>query len=203
MSGPRQASRSTLWRRATSRQTTPGRCARIPNVPMRSSIAYQRAAGANRRTSPARSCSSRPRPPTMSTHGTCRRWRVAGPMSALDQIARHGVVPVVVIDDPGAAPALGDALAAGGLPVAEITFRTSGAVRAIKLLAGDPAFTVGAGTVLSPADVDRAVEAGAQFVVSPGLDADVVRRCRERDVTVIPGVATPSETMAALREGLS
>ena len=95
-------------------------------------------------------------------------------MSALDQIARHGVVPVVVIDDPGAASALGDALAAGGLPVAEITFRTSGAVRAIELLAGDPSFTVGAGTVLSEADVDRAVEAGAQFIVFPRPG----RRCR-------------------------
>lgn len=123
-------------------------------------------------------------------------------MSALDRIAGHGVVPVVVIDDPALAPALGDALTAGGLPVAEITLRTSEAVRAIRLLAGDPAFTVGAGTVLNPADVDRAVEAGAQFIVSPGLDADVVRRCRERAVTVVPGVATPSETMAAVRAGL-
>jgi 2-dehydro-3-deoxyphosphogluconate aldolase/(4S)-4-hydroxy-2-oxoglutarate aldolase len=123
-------------------------------------------------------------------------------MSALDQITACGVVPVVVIDDCGAAPALGDALTAGGLPVAEITFRTSAAVQSVELLAHDPRLTVGAGTVLSPAGVDRAVEAGARFVVSPGFDAGVVRRCREHGVAVLPGIATPSEAMAALREGL-
>ena len=73
---------------------------------------------------------------------------------------------------------------------------------AIALLAGDPRLTVGAGTVLNPADVDRALGAGAQFIVSPGFDAAVVRRCRELGVAVLPGVATPSEVMAALREGL-
>jgi 2-dehydro-3-deoxyphosphogluconate aldolase / (4S)-4-hydroxy-2-oxoglutarate aldolase len=123
-------------------------------------------------------------------------------MSVLDRIAAYGVVPVVVIDDADAAPALGDALIAGGLPVAEITFRTPAAVRAAELLARDPRLTVGAGTVLSPADVDRAVKAGAQFIVSPGFDAAIVRRCREHGVAVIPGVATPSEVMAALRADL-
>jgi 2-dehydro-3-deoxyphosphogluconate aldolase/(4S)-4-hydroxy-2-oxoglutarate aldolase len=123
-------------------------------------------------------------------------------MSAPDKIAACGIVPVVVIDDYGTAPALGDALLAGGLPVAEITFRTSGAVKAIELLAQDPRFTVGAGTVLSPADVERALGAGARFIVSPGFDAGVVRRCRELGAAVIPGVATPSEAMAALRHGL-
>ncbi|HEY6398749.1 MAG TPA: bifunctional 4-hydroxy-2-oxoglutarate aldolase/2-dehydro-3-deoxy-phosphogluconate aldolase, partial [Solirubrobacteraceae bacterium] len=123
-------------------------------------------------------------------------------MSALDRICTYGVVPVVVIDDCDAAPALGDALIAGGLPVAEITFRTSRAVQVIELLANDPRLTVGAGTIVSPADVNRALDAGAQFIVSPGFDAAVVRRCRELDVAVIPGVATPSDAMAALREGL-
>lgn len=123
-------------------------------------------------------------------------------MSALDRIGTYGVVPVVVIDDSDAAPALGDALIAGGLPVAEITFRTSGAVQALELLAHDPRLTVGAGTIVSPADVNRALAAGAQFVVSPGFDASVVRHCRELNVEVIPGVATPSDVMAALRAGL-
>jgi 2-dehydro-3-deoxyphosphogluconate aldolase / (4S)-4-hydroxy-2-oxoglutarate aldolase len=123
-------------------------------------------------------------------------------MTVLDLIAACGVVPVVVIDNWEAAPALGDALLAGGLPVAEITLRTSAAVRAAELLARDPRFTVGAGTVLNPADVDRAVAAGARFIVSPGLDPEVVRRCRELGAAVIPGIATPSEAMAALREGL-
>jgi 2-dehydro-3-deoxyphosphogluconate aldolase/(4S)-4-hydroxy-2-oxoglutarate aldolase len=123
-------------------------------------------------------------------------------MSALDQIRGYGVVPVVVIDDCDAAPALGDALVAGGLPVAEITFRTSQAAQALELLAHDPRLTVGAGTIVSPADVDRALDAGAPFIVSPGLEAAVVGRCRELGVPVIPGVATPSDTMAALRERL-
>src|ERR1044071_6438665 len=195
-------------RPATSRQTTPGRCVRTPRAPARSSNASPRAAGEGRRTSPGPSCSSPPRPPTTSTEQSLRSmadgWadERAGPMSALDRIAGCGVVPVVVIDDCDAAPALGDALVAGGLPVAEITFRTSAAVQAIKLLARDPHFMAGAGTVLSPADVDRAVEAGAQFIVSPGFAAGVVRRCRELGVAVIPGIATPSEAMAAQREEL-
>lgn len=127
---------------------------------------------------------------------------MAQPVSTLGRIVSFGVIPVVVIDDWAAAPALGDALAAAGLPVAEITFRTPAAVRAVELLARDSPVMVGAGTVLSPADVDRAVAAGAQFIVSPGFDAEVVRRCRELGVAVIPGVATPSEAMAALREKL-
>lgn len=127
---------------------------------------------------------------------------MAGPVNALGRIAACGIVPVVVIDDWHDAAALGDALTAGGLPVAEITFRTSAAVRAIELLAHDSRLTVGAGTVLSPADADRAHQAGAQFIVSPGFDVQVVRRCRELGVPVIPGVATPSEAMAALRDRL-
>lgn len=123
-------------------------------------------------------------------------------MNALDRIAACGVVPVVVIDDGGTAPALGDALTAGGLPVAEITFRTSAAGQAIRLLARDPHFMAGAGTVLTPADVDRAVAAGAQFIVSPGFSAEVVHRCRELGVAVMPGIATPSEAMLAQREEL-
>lgn len=123
-------------------------------------------------------------------------------MSALDRIAALGVVPVVVLDDVDAAPSLGDALAAGGLPCAEITFRTSAAAGALETLAADPRLTVGAGTILDVAAVDRAVSIGAQFIVSPGLDLDVVRRCAELGVPVIPGVATPSEAMAARREGL-
>lgn len=123
-------------------------------------------------------------------------------MNVLDRICTCGVIPVVVIDDRDAAPALGDALIAGGLPVAEVTLRTSQAVQALELLAHNPRLTVGAGTIVSPADVNRALDAGAQFIVSPGFEAAVVRRCRELDVAVIPGVATPSDVMAALREGL-
>ena len=124
-------------------------------------------------------------------------------MSALACIAAIGVVPVVVIDDVDAAPSLGDALCAGGLNCVEITYRTSAAAGALETLAADPRLTVGAGTILDAIDVDRAVSAGAEFIVSPGLDLDVMRRSRELDVAVIPGVATPTEVMAARRAGLS
>jgi 2-dehydro-3-deoxyphosphogluconate aldolase / (4S)-4-hydroxy-2-oxoglutarate aldolase len=127
---------------------------------------------------------------------------MARPVNALERIAACGVIPVVVIDDVDAAPSLGDALYAGGLPCAEITFRTSAAAGALEMLAADPRLTVGAGTVLDAAAVDHAVSLGAQFIVSPGFGVDVVHRCRELDVPVVPGVATPSEAMAACREGL-
>jgi 2-dehydro-3-deoxyphosphogluconate aldolase/(4S)-4-hydroxy-2-oxoglutarate aldolase len=127
---------------------------------------------------------------------------MARPVSVLERIAASGVIPVVVLDDVDAAPSLGDALYAGGLACAEITFRTSAAAGALELLAADPRLTVGAGTILDARAVDRAVSVGAQFIVSPGLDLEVVRRCRELGVPVIPGVATPTEAVAARREGL-
>lgn len=127
---------------------------------------------------------------------------MARPLTALERIAAIGVVPVVVLDDAESASALGDALLAGGLPCAEITFRTAAAAAAIEVLARDERITVGAGTVLRPAQVDQAVAAGAKFIVSPGLDTGVVRRCAVLEVPVIPGIATPTEAMAALREGL-
>ena len=114
-----------------------------------------------------------------------------------------GVVPVITIDDAAQAPGLGAALLAGGLPVAEITFRTDAAAEAIAALrAAVPGVLVGAGTVLDAETVDRALGAGAEFVVAPGLSPAVVERCRERDVAVIPGVATPTEIEAALALGL-
>jgi 2-dehydro-3-deoxyphosphogluconate aldolase/(4S)-4-hydroxy-2-oxoglutarate aldolase len=128
---------------------------------------------------------------------------MARPVSSLERIAAIGVIPVVVIDDADAAPRLGDALCAGGLPCAEITFRTGAAAVALEMLAADPRLVVGAGTILDARAVDRAVSVGAQFIVSPGLDLGVVRRCRELEVPVIPGVATPTEVMAAHRDGLS
>jgi 2-dehydro-3-deoxyphosphogluconate aldolase/(4S)-4-hydroxy-2-oxoglutarate aldolase len=123
-------------------------------------------------------------------------------MTALERVQACGVVPVVVLDDASAAQSLGEALIAGGLPCAEITFRTAAAEHAIEVLARDERLTVGAGTILDPGQVDRAAAAGAQFVVSPGLDLDVVRRCRELDLPVIPGIATPTEAMSAVRAGL-
>ena len=94
------------------------------------------------------------------------------------------------------------ALAEGGLPVAEITFRTAVAAAAIRRIADDTDVLVGAGTVVRPEQVDEAVAAGARFIVTPGLSLRVIERCRELDVLVIPGVATATEVIAALDQGL-
>jgi len=124
-------------------------------------------------------------------------------MSVLDVLARVRIVPVVVLDDAGTAERLGDALKAGGLPIAEVTFRTDAAEAALRAMAKDPDLLVGAGTVIRADQVDRAVLAGARFIVSPGLSASVVQRARDYDVPVFPGVATPTDVMTALDLGLS
>jgi 2-dehydro-3-deoxyphosphogluconate aldolase/(4S)-4-hydroxy-2-oxoglutarate aldolase len=123
-------------------------------------------------------------------------------VSALDILGPHRVVPVVVLDDAGRAADLGDALRIGGLPVAEVTFRSPGAVGVLGALAARGDLLVGAGTVLTTEQVDRAHDAGAGFVVSPGLSVAVVQRCRELGLPVLPGVCTPGEIMAALDLGL-
>jgi 2-dehydro-3-deoxyphosphogluconate aldolase/(4S)-4-hydroxy-2-oxoglutarate aldolase len=111
-------------------------------------------------------------------------------------------VPVVVLDDPGRAAPLADALQRGGIRCAEITLRTPAALGAIAALRDLSDFTVGAGTVLTPRDVDRVVDAGARFVVSPGLAEDVVERAQALGVDVFPGVATATEVQRAIRLGL-
>src|SRR6478752_2774367 len=121
----------------------------------------------------------------------------------LAKLAGHLLVPVVVIDDAPSADSLGDGLAAGGLPVAEVTFRTAAGLEALRRLAARGDLLVGAGTVLTPAQVDEAVAAGAEFIVSPGLSRAVVERCLERDVLPLPGAVTATEVQAALELGLS
>ncbi len=123
-------------------------------------------------------------------------------MTATDVLGGHRIVPVVVLDDPGAADDLGAALVRGGLPVAEVTFRTPAAAQVLRRLADRGDLVVGAGTVLTTEQVDRAHEAGARFVVSPGLSADVVGRCQDLGLPVVPGVSTATELMSALRLGL-
>jgi 2-dehydro-3-deoxyphosphogluconate aldolase/(4S)-4-hydroxy-2-oxoglutarate aldolase len=113
------------------------------------------------------------------------------------------LVPVVVIDDAGRAEGLAEALVSGGLPVAEVTFRTTAAEAAIEAMAARGDVLVGAGTVLNPEQVDRAGAAGASYVVSPGLSRAVVDRCREHGVAVLPGAVTATEVQAALELGLS
>jgi len=125
------------------------------------------------------------------------------PLGPLEGIARARVVPVVVVDDAAQGVLVASALRDGGLPVAEVTFRTAGARAAIEAIARDvPDVLVGAGTVVTAAQVDEAVDAGARFLVSPGLSAGVVRRAQELGVPVVPGVATPSDVIAALDLGL-
>jgi len=112
------------------------------------------------------------------------------------------IVPVIVVDDPAVAEPLGAALLAGGLTCAEVTLRTPAALAALRILAERPELLVGAGTVVNVGQLEQAVGAGAKFVVSPGLSAAVVRRGRELGVPVLPGIATATELMAALDEGV-
>ncbi|HEY3339942.1 MAG TPA: bifunctional 4-hydroxy-2-oxoglutarate aldolase/2-dehydro-3-deoxy-phosphogluconate aldolase [Propionicimonas sp.] len=113
------------------------------------------------------------------------------------------IVPVVVINQASRAEALGEALVAGGIPVAEVTFRTAAAPEAIRRMSANADLLVGAGTVLSVAQVDQAVDAGATFIVSPGFSAAVVQRAQHHGVPVFPGAVTPTEIMAALDLGLT
>lgn len=117
-------------------------------------------------------------------------------------IATGRVLPVVVLDDAGAAVPLAAALTTGGLRSVEVTFRTDAAADAIRAMSQHPDLLVGAGTVLTPAQVDQAVEAGARFVVTPGFGPAVVRRCQELGIPVFPGVATATEIQMALDAGL-
>lgn len=121
----------------------------------------------------------------------------------LEQIQKIGIVPVIKLDDAAHAVPLARALCAGGLPVAEVTFRTSAAAEAIAHIAAEvPEMLVGAGTILTEQQVDEAVAAGAKFIVSPGTNPAVVRRCQEKGIPVTPGVVTPTEIEAALALGL-
>ncbi|WP_456845942.1 bifunctional 4-hydroxy-2-oxoglutarate aldolase/2-dehydro-3-deoxy-phosphogluconate aldolase [Cellulomonas sp. P5_C6] len=121
----------------------------------------------------------------------------------LQRLAAHRLVPVVVIDDAAHADALAQALVDGGLPVAEVTFRTPAAGDAIRAMAARGDVLVGAGTVLTPAQVDAAVAAGASYVVSPGTSRAVVERCQEHGVLALPGAVTATEVQAALELGLT
>ncbi len=120
----------------------------------------------------------------------------------LETLASHRLVPVVVLDDAGDAAGLAEALVAGGLPVAEVTFRTSAAAEAIAVIAKRGDVLVGAGTVLNVQQVDEAFEAGAQYIVSPGLSEAVVHRCQELGIPVLPGAVTATEITRALEMGL-
>lgn len=120
-----------------------------------------------------------------------------------EKIAGFGVVPVVVLDDVKDAAPLAKALVEGGLPCAEVTFRTAAAEESIRIMAKEyPDMFVGAGTVLTIEQVDRAVAAGAKFIVSPGFDPEIVDYCLEKEIPVFPGCITPSEVAQAVKRGL-
>ena len=119
-----------------------------------------------------------------------------------DEMFCARIVPVVVLHDAKDAEPLGRALIAGGLPVAEVTFRTAAAVESIRAMSAVEGLIVGAGTVLNPAQVEQALEAGASFIVSPGLRRDVVLAAQAAGIPVLPGAVTPSEIMAAQELGL-
>ncbi len=123
-------------------------------------------------------------------------------MSGVDVLHGSRIVPVVVIDDASFAPDLADALAAGGIPTAEITLRTPAALDAIRAVAGRSGFAVGAGTVTTVAQVEAAVDAGATYLVSPGFDDAVVERAAELGIPFLPGVATATEIQRAIAAGL-
>ena len=124
-------------------------------------------------------------------------------MDVLKQLSQIGIVPVIAIDDAADAVPLCRALAEGGLPCAEITFRTAAAAEAIENVSRElPEVLVGAGTVLTCEQVDRAVAAGAKFIVSPGLKPTVVKHCLSIGIPVTPGTANPSDVETALSLGL-
>ena len=124
-------------------------------------------------------------------------------MDVLSALGATRLVPVVVLDSAADAGPLGAALVAGGLPVAEVTFRTAAAEDAIRAMSDRGDMIVGAGTVLTVEQVDRAVAAGARYIVSPGLSRAVVERCGEHGVVALPGAVTATEIQAALELGIT
>ena len=120
-----------------------------------------------------------------------------------EQFQEYGEVPVVVLEDARDALPLAQALTQGGLPCAEVTFRTRAAEESIRQMSARyPEMLVGAGTVLTTEQVERAVAAGAKFIVSPGFDPEIVDYCLEKKIPVFPGCITPSEVAQAVKRGL-
>ena len=119
------------------------------------------------------------------------------------KLKKIGIVPVVVLDDAKNALPLAEALCKGGLPCAEVTFRTAAAEESIRIMAKTfPEMLVGAGTVLTTEQADRAIDAGAKFVVSPGFNPKVTEHVLKKCIPMTPGVCTPTEIEAAMQFGL-
>lgn len=121
----------------------------------------------------------------------------------IQQFEKIGIIPVVVIEDAKDAEPLGRALVEGGLPCAEVTFRTEAAEESIKIMCEKfPDMLVGAGTVLTIEQVDRAVAAGAKFIVSPGINPKVVEYCVNNNIPITPGTCNPSNIETAIEYDL-
>jgi 2-dehydro-3-deoxyphosphogluconate aldolase/(4S)-4-hydroxy-2-oxoglutarate aldolase len=121
----------------------------------------------------------------------------------LKELYLNGIVPVIKIEDPEQAEPLAEALVRGGLACAEVTFRTTAAKEAISRISKSrPDMLLGAGTVLTTAQADEAVEAGARFIVTPGFNPEVVRYCLDRGYPIVPGINNPSGIEQALSFGL-
>lgn len=124
-------------------------------------------------------------------------------MSLLEQIQKHKIVPVVVIKELADAEPTIKALSDGGLPIAEITFRTACAADAIRLCCEKfPDMLIGAGTVINAEQANKAIDCGAKFIVGPGFAAEVAEVCRAREVLYLPGCVTPTEIITAISFGL-
>jgi len=120
----------------------------------------------------------------------------------MNLLQSHPVIPVVVIEEPSHAIPLAHALLKGGIDIIEVTFRTSAAAEAIhRIRNACPEMLAGAGTVVTAEQARCAADAGAQFALAPGMDADTARYFREREIPFVPGVATPSDVQAAYKEG--
>ncbi|UCG26904.1 MAG: bifunctional 4-hydroxy-2-oxoglutarate aldolase/2-dehydro-3-deoxy-phosphogluconate aldolase [Bacteroidales bacterium] len=121
----------------------------------------------------------------------------------IDKLKSFRIVPIITLEDPGDIVPLGEALISGGLPIAEITFRTGAAVDALKLASRKfPDFFLGAGTILSAEQVDIAFSSGARFMVTPGFNPRVVDHCIKKKITIIPGLNTPTQIEQALERGI-
>jgi len=119
-----------------------------------------------------------------------------------DQLAKLKIVPVIVLEDAESAEPLAEALLAGGLPCAEVTFRTAAAAEAIKRISKYGDILLGAGTVLSVDQAKEAVDSGAKFIVTPGFNPKVVGYCVENGISITPGVCTPTQVEMGLDFGL-
>jgi len=124
------------------------------------------------------------------------------PEAVTDLLEKYAVVPTIVLEDASQSAPLAQALISGGLPVAEVALRTPDSLDVLRRMSVFSDLLAGAGTVLNVAQAEQAVTAGAKFIVSPGMDVDLIRWCMERNVTIIPGACTPTDIMLAMNLGL-